>query len=319
MSTVIITGVDGFVGTHLAAAAKGAGHQVVGITQGRTLAAGLRQFLDEHLVADLREEWPDGGPADVIVHLAGLAAVGPSFQRPQEYISANSAMVTTLCEYSLRLPRNARPRIVGVSSGAVYAVPPEGTTLNESSPLDYPSPYVVSKTLLESQLAYYRGRGLDTLVARPFNHIGPGQSPGFLVPDLYHALRAAADSPPLYVGNLATERDYTDVRDVVQAYLLLATAPDHEFDVYNIASGTATSGWQILGLLQRALCVPMPPTVTDTQRFRAHDPKVIVGDPGRLRSEFGWSPRRRIEDSIEDFVRRSTPSVTPAHDAEAGQ
>src|SRR5690606_21946586 len=175
------SGVDGLVGTRLAAAAKQQGHRVIGITQSQSLPAELSSLLDECLVADLRQAWPEGLTADVIVHLAGLAAIGPSFRRPQAYLSGNSAMVTTMCEHALRLPRSVRPRILGVSSGAVYAVPPDGRRVSEDCALAYSSPYVVSKCLVENQLSYYRARGLDTLVTRPFNHIGPGQSPGFLV------------------------------------------------------------------------------------------------------------------------------------------
>lgn len=317
MATIIVTGVDGFVGAHLAAAASSAGHRVVGITREPELPEVIAGFVDEHHVADLRVEWPSRISGDVIIHLAGLAAVGPSFAQPQRYISANSAMVTTMCEHVLGLPHRDRPRIVGASSGAVYAAPHPGTRLTEDSPVAFSSPYVVSKVLAENQLAYYRARGLDALVARPFNHIGPGQSPGFLVPDLYETMQSDA-SRPLVVGNLATRRDYTDVRDVVDAYLLLATAPDHSSDVYNIASGSATSGWEILSLLTAELGRPKPSVRVHPDRIRADDPDVIVGAADRIEAEFGWVPRRSVGESVADFVRAMSREGPPVRSGGRG-
>ena len=318
MATIIVTGVDGFVGAHLAAAASSAGHRVVGVTREPPLPEVIAPFVDEHYVADLRVEWPRGISGDVIIHLAGLAAVGPSFAEPQRYISGNSAMVTTMCEQVLGLPRRDRPRILGVSSGAVYAAPAPGARVTEDSPIAFSSPYVVSKVLVENQLAYYRARGLDTLVVRPFNHIGPGQSPGFLVPDLYESLQSADASRPLVVGNLATRRDYTDVRDVVRAYLLLATSPDHSSDVYNIASGAATSGWEILALLTSELGRPTPSVRVHPDRVRADDPDIIVGTADRLEAEFGWVPRWSVAESVGDFVRAVSGDGSPVGSGDGG-
>lgn len=182
---VAVTGVNGFVGRHLAAELAGHAVAVVGIGMDEKPDPALDGLLDEYVVADLVEGWPDIGNVDAVIHLAGLAAVGPSFDEPQHYITVNSSIVTNLCESVLA--SGSHPRVVMVSSGAIY----DGNQqlpLTEESAIAFNSPYAVSKVLNESQAAYYRGRGLDCVIARPFNHIGPGQGPGFLLPDLAAAL-----------------------------------------------------------------------------------------------------------------------------------
>jgi GDP-4-dehydro-6-deoxy-D-mannose reductase len=298
---VVITGVDGFVGRHLARIAALDGYAVTGISRSAEIDVTLGEHLSNYVSADLRDGWPTATPVDgVIVHLAGLAAVGASFDRPQDYLAGNSAMVTNMCE--ALASAGSKARIVAVSSGAVYAPNLDDPARVENDPVAFTSPYVVSKVLVENQLAYYRRRGLDTVVVRPFNHIGPGQGPGFLVPDLIQRLRSLAPGASLSVGNLATRRDYTDVRDVARAYLTLGFAPELAHDVYNVASGRAYSGAEILELICAAEGRDVPECEVDTSRFRATDPHEIVGDATRLREELGWAPEITITTSLRDAV-----------------
>lgn len=293
---LVVTGVDGFVGRHVARLARAAGARVHGLSRSPDVDDALSEVLDSYQGLDLRAVWPQEVPADAVIHLAGRSAVGPSFRHPQDYIADNSAIVTTMCE-SL-LARGRPVRVVGVSSGAVYASPADGTPVGEDAPTAASSPYAVSKLLVERQLEYYRSRGLDTIVARPFNHIGPGQGPGFLIPDLAMRLRTLPDGEALTAGNLDTARDYTDVRDVAQAYLDLAgaTAPAH--DVYNVAQGSSTSGRTILELLCAQLGRAVPPAIVDPALIRPGDPLRIAGSADRLREDLGWAPRHDIRASI---------------------
>lgn len=300
---LVVTGVDGFVGRHLARVAVDAGLDVIGIARSSSISADLEELLTDYHVADLRSEWPRAVPADApVVHLAGLAAVGASFDRPQDYISGNTAMVTTMCEALLQ--GGGSGRVVGVSTGAVYGHQAGDGPRREGDPLAFSSPYVVSKVTTEHQFEYYRRRGLDTVIVRPFNHIGPGQTAGFLVPDLIARLRSLEPGSPLRVGNLDSRRDYTDVRDVARAYLQLATAPSVGHDLYNVASGTATSGREILDHICLALGRDVPATEADPSRLRATDPESIVGDSRRLRGETGWEPKVPVPQSIADAVER---------------
>jgi GDP-4-dehydro-6-deoxy-D-mannose reductase len=298
---LVVTGVDGFVGRHVARIAAQSGLEVFGIARSREADRDLSSTLAGYTSADLRREWPKGVPTDAaVVHLAGLAAVGPSFDRPQQYIDGNSAMVTNMCE-SL-MSSGFTGRVVGVSTGAVYAQSEDDHARTENDPVACTSPYVVSKILVENQLAYYSRRGLRTVVARPFNHVGPGQGPGFLLPDLLRQLTSTSPDRPLRVGNLATRRDYTDVRDVARAYLALATAPDLKYSVYNVASGASHSGMEILEQLTAAIGRPTPSIEIDESLIRVTDPPVIVGDASRLRSDTGWAPAVSFIQTIADTV-----------------
>lgn len=298
--TLAVTGVDGFVGRHVARLAVEDGWRVVGLSRAREPDPELASLLFDYHAGDLAQRWPAALRADAVIHLAGLAAVAPSFDHPQRYIETNSAMVTLMCEAMLGW--DVPPRLVGVSSGAVYSAGPPSQAVDEGTPTAPSSPYVVSKLLVEQQLGYYARRGIDTVIARPFNHIGPGQGLGFLVPDLTKALRELSPGLPLSAGNLASQRDYTDVRDVGAAYLLLAGAPSHERAVYNVCSGKAVAGHQILALVASALEIPVPQTIVDPARLRAVDNPRITGSAARLREEYGWEPQIDVAQSIADFV-----------------
>ena len=299
-ASVAISGVDGFVGRHLAQAFVDHGLAVHGLA-GRPVPDGdpLRALLASVQTADLREGWPDAVVADYYVHLAGLAAVGPSFTQPDLYISNNTAVTTALGEHALT---HGGGRLLLISSGSVYA--PSSEPVSESSPVLVSSPYVVSKLATELQAEYYRGRGLDVVVARPFNHIGPGQREGFLVPDLAHKLAGLRPGDALAAGNLSTRRDYTDVRDVADAYVRLATGSASR-PVYNVACGESVSGQRVLELIAEAMGVPTPEVASDAALARPNDNPVVCGDAGALREDTGWAPRYSLEASIEDFVAAS--------------
>ncbi len=292
---IAVTGAEGFVGRHVVDAARSRGHAVTRILRHWTEDA---QQPGDFLGVDLTSEWPDV-EVDVVIHLAALAAVGASFARPMDYIHDNSAMVVTMCEGILRQER-AGTRVIMASSGAIYA--PSSSKLDEDSAVAFTSPYVVSKVLCEHLLDYYRHRGMDAICVRPFNHIGPGQAQGFLVPDLVQRVRGFREGQALEVGNLATRRDYTDVRDVAVAYLLLAEASHPCHTVYNVSSGESRSGYEVLRGVCGALGRDMPQTVVAQGAMRPVDNPVVVGDARRIRDEFGWHPTVSFDTSIQDAV-----------------
>jgi GDP-4-dehydro-6-deoxy-D-mannose reductase len=286
-----VSGVNGFVGQHLVRELVAHGHQVLGISHGPVEPA-IGDVLTEYADRDLTEGWP-AQESDAVVHLAGLSAVGPSFANPQSYIHGNSAPVTQLCEHLLR--RGLPVRVVVVSTGAVY-VP--GTDLGEDSPTQPSSPYAVSKLLVETQCTYYRRRGLDVTVMRPFNHIGPGQQPGFLLPDLIAGLSQGA----VMVGDLDTRRDYTDVRDVVRAYRLAVEADRSDARVLNVCSARSVSGRSLLELVVRELGIEDPEVVVDSSRLRPDDAREIRGDNSRIARELGWCPEIGLDETVRDTV-----------------
>lgn len=298
--SLIVTGVNGFVGRHVAEEAAKRGYLVHGIARTDDFGPRLRTVASSLHHVDLRDEWPEDVNGHTLIHLAGRAAVGPSFAHPQQYISDNSAIMTTIGEQALRGAVSGRMLVV--STGAVYAA--EGNQpITEDAPLLASSPYAVSKILVERQAEYYRRRGLDTVVARPFNHIGPGQGLGFLVPDLYAQVKSLSADAPLLAGNLTTRRDYTDVRDIARAYLDIIEAPSLKSDVYNVASSRSHSGEDILRMICDAAGYPMPRIEQDPARFRPGDSPEIVGSGMSIASEIGWKPEIEIDSSIADFVR----------------
>lgn len=301
-ASLAITGVDGFVGRHLAKIASIAGAEVVGIARSESPDTELQTYLNDYHSVDLRERWPAKVRPDLIIHLAGLASVGPSFTAPQHYINSNSAMVTNMCEAALA-HGNVR-RIIGVSTGALYASSDGRDAIVESDPVQCSSPYVVSKLLVENQFEYYRRRGLGTVVARPFNHFGPGQGEGFILPDLLNQLIASPVVHSIKAGNLSTGRDYTDVRDVCHAYLELATAESLNHTIYNVASGTSTTGDELLDLLCNQLDITRPEVISDSKLFRPTDASRVQGSPARLFEEVGWRPRITIQQTIRDTVEQ---------------
>lgn len=297
---VVITGINGFVGKHLARELNSAGIRVIGVGTDATVADEIKSIVDEYFEADLTQIWPEITDVDAVIHLAGLAAVGPSFDDPQKYINLNSAMVTNLCEYYLNCEK--KPRILLISSGAIYDGSQKMPIL-ESGRLGLTSPYAVSKVLNENQATYYRHRGLDCIIMRPFNHIGPGQSAGFILPDFYQRLSELKDkSASIRVGNISTKRDYTDVRDIVKAYRAVATAETLQHTTYNVCSGKSVSGLELLNELKNKLGLQDVTFAIDESLVRPTDILDIYGEPYHLKEELGWAALIPLSKTIADFI-----------------
>lgn len=304
---IVITGINGFVGEHLAHHLKDSGYSVRGVGREINANANVSPFVDTYESADLL----DGESVDkltlksasAIIHLAGLASVAESFDKPDLYKAGNADITKNLL--SAAKEQGFQGRVVAISTGALYS-PTAPMPLDESSETAQNSPYAIGKIRAEEVIKQYREDGLDAVIARPFNHIGPGQGPGFLVGDLYDQLNAAKVSGDneILVGNLATKRDYTDVRDIVEAYTLLATAPALQYDTYNIASGSSLEGFEILEYLKTAMELEAIKPVTDPSRIRPTDVMDITGDASRIQGELGWEPKLAVRDAIKDFVER---------------
>ena len=296
---IVISGINGFVGHHLARELHENNVSVIGIGHDPSLSSEISSIVDEYYSQDLVDSWPNTGPVDGVVHLAGLAAVGPSFDQPQHYINTNSAMVTNMSEYYIA--HENKPRLLIVSSGAIYS-PNQSMPIDEDANLGITSPYAVSKVLTENQATYYRGRGLDCVIARPFNHIGPGQGKGFILPDFYERIRETSGNI-IRVGNVTTKRDYTDVRDIVKAYATIILAPTLKNTVYNICSGKSLAGTEVLDILKTEMGRPEVTFDIDPELIRPTDIPDIRGDSTRLQTELNWRPAYDIKETISDFIK----------------
>ncbi len=304
---IVVTGINGFVGEHLARYLQDSGFSVRGVGRENAPNPNVAPFIDTYEAADLLDSESVNkltlSEAVAIIHLAGLASVAESFDKPDLYKSGNAAMTENLL--SAAKEQGFQGRVVAISTGALYS-PAEPMPLNEGSETAQNSPYAIGKIHAEEVIKQYCEDGMDAVIVRPFNHIGPGQGPGFLVGDLYDQLNTAKESgvQEVLVGNLATKRDYTDVRDIVKAYTLLATAPSLQHDTYNVASGTSREGFEILDYLKSAMGLHDIKPVTDSSRVRPTDIMDITGDASRIKNELGWEPSLDISDAIKDFVER---------------
>ena len=294
MPKVIVTGANGFVGKHLVNELRNNNYEV--------LAVGGRDSAGE-LTLDLRkaDEAKKIDFTDVfgVFHLAGLAAVGPSFDNPEEYMQTNVGIQTNLFEAALA--QGVKPRFLIISSGSLYD-PKAELPLTESSAVLPSSPYAASKVAQEENALGYAKQGFESIIARPFNHVGPGQNPGFIVPDLAQQIIACEKSEAIeiLVGNLDAQRDYTDVRDIARAYrLLLEKGVPGE--TYNICSGRALSGNDILSGLLKASEVNAP-TKEDPAKIRPADNPVIYGSHDKLTKATGWQPEIPIENTFADVI-----------------
>jgi GDP-4-dehydro-6-deoxy-D-mannose reductase len=316
---ILITGVTGFAGSYLAEALLADGVELHGTSA--TADVVLPQSLQdriaihvgdltnaEHLSSLLHTVNPQQ-----IYHLAGYAAAGQSFQEPEAAWLGNATLTERLFESVMKWGQS--PRILHVSSALIYApTDPPDRPLDESAPIDPKSPYAASKAAAD-RLAedYARVRGLDIVRVRPFNHIGPRQSPQFAVGTFAQQLARieAGKAPPrLETGDLTARRDLTDVRDMVRAYVALMKKGVRG-EAYNVGSGSAVSMAHVLDLLRAECRIPVE-VVTQASRLRSADVSVLVADSTKVRRATGWSPRIPLQQTLRDtldYWRRREGSV----------
>jgi GDP-4-dehydro-6-deoxy-D-mannose reductase len=301
MQKVLVTGINGFVGQHVAHELIQTGIDVVGIGGPGSTAA--HDKVTDYLSLDLTKAEEaariDFAGIDGVIHLAGLAAVGPSFDKPVGYVSTNVGIQTNLFEAALA--QDTRPRFLIISTGALYDAS-ASLPLTEESTILPNSPYAVSKIGQEAMARYYTKRGIESVIARPFNHIGPGQGLGFIVPDLTNQILAAekVSDAAIKVGNLDARRDYTDVRDIARAYRLLLEK-GQSGEIYNVCSGTARSGHEILeGLLK--ITGTNPKIEQDEARMRPADTPELRGSHDKLTRDTDWQPEISLEQTLQDVV-----------------
>ena len=278
---------------------------------GQWLAAHLKDCGDEVAVIDIETDVADGAAVDrvmvdvapdAVYHLAALTHVGESWENPSQVLRVNVLGTAELL--AAARARSALARILVVSSAEVYGVvTPEQLPLGEDTPTRPASPYAASKLAAEAvALQAWRGYGQSVMVVRPFNHIGPGQSPNFFVPALakriVEAKRSGATTLP--VGTLSTRRDFTDVRDVVAAYRLLMEQGAGG-EIYNVCSGRDVAMSEVAHQLLKLANVDVS-FQTDPALVRPVDVPVLHGDASRLRAATGWRPRIPLATTLADVL-----------------
>jgi len=288
----LITGGRGFVGTWLADHLREQGDEVVAIDY----------EVDVTDPVALLEAVTAAAP-DAIYHLAALTHVGESWKDPLQVLQVN--VIGTAALLAAARQCGTDPRVLVTSSAEVYGAvtDPSLMPLDELTPTAPLTPYAASKLAAEALIGQaFRGHGQEVIVVRPFNHIGPGQTPNFAVPALAQRIVEAnrrGDSS-IAVGNLAARRDFTDVRDVVKAYRLLIESGTPG-EVYNVCSGHDVAIEEIATTLLRLAGTSLE-FKTDPALTRPVEVPVLRGDPTRLQRATGWKPEIPLDQTLADVL-----------------
>ena len=304
---ILITGVTGFAGRHLASYCTALGHRVHGLVRpGRENAVGAgveahaAELGDPESVAGvLRRVAPDR-----VLHLAGASSVGRSFADPLATWDVNLGGTIAVLE-ALRIHAPQTPALV-VTSGEIYGrVPLDRLPVTAQTPLNPVSPYGASKAAADLAAAQYRAAyGVHAIRVRAFNHVGPGQDARFVLPNVARQIaiaeRAGLPAVEVRVGNIDTRRDFVDVRDMVRAYWLLVERGDPDA-VYLACSGRSMPVRRLVeGLVPLAR---IPVTVTsDAGLRREGEQPDLYGSPDRLHADTGWSPEIPIDTTLADTL-----------------
>lgn len=299
----LVTGATGFAGGHLLAHlretepavtawAHAGGHAIPGDSSpgGEWMAVDL-------LDADATAEALATLRPSAIYHCAGAPHVARSWSDPGRALQINVLGTHHVLE-GLRRAGHTCPVLI---TGSAQIYRPCDEALTEDHPIGPPNPYAVSK--LAQEMLAARDGDIPVLLARPFNHAGPGQTADFVTSSFAKQLaeiEAGLSEPVLRVGNLEARRDVTDVRDTVRAYRLLVQR-GRPARPYNVCTGTAHRIGDLLDTLI-GLTRASVRREADPARMRPADMPLLLGDRRRIRAETGWEPRIPIEQTLCDLL-----------------
>ena len=303
MSRILVTGIEGFAGGHLARHLSGIGHIVIGL-HWADAPPGLPAELHRGDICDfegtralLEATQPEG-----IVHLAGISSVAMSESHQLTTYEVNTLGTLKLFEAARQL--ELKCRVILISSADVYGRSNVGRPLREDAPLQPLSPYALSRVMTcEAARFYHRTFGLDVVILRPFSHTGPGQTATFVFPKVARAIvqiERGASEPVIEMGDLQVRRDYTDVRDVVRAYAL-ALERCAGGETYNVTSGKPIMIKEGVDYLCSLARVPVQ-VRSSAAEFRPHDIPLLTGDPSRFKVATGWQPEIPFTQTLSDLL-----------------
>lgn len=308
---VLVTGAAGFVGSWLVPALVAEGHTVIAAGQEGHAPpeerAGAEWLGLDVTRADSVAAAVERAAPHAVCHLAGQASVGQSFHDPLGTWDVNA---TGTLRVAAALPKGTRLLLVA-SAEAYGAVPETEQPICEDRPLRPCNPYAASKAAAEMAALQAESAGVEVVVARSFNHTGPGQDPRFALASFARQLaviRAGGAEPVLHVGNLSARRDLLDVRDVVRAYVRLVTSGEPG-GVYNVCSGTARSMREAVDELVD-LSGTRARIEVDPGRVRPVDVPLLLGDNARLRG-LGWAPRVPFRQTLSDLLEWQAARLEP--------
>jgi GDP-4-dehydro-6-deoxy-D-mannose reductase len=302
---IFITGAAGFVGCYLRKFLHSQEHSIWGSAYPHVPEdnSGDRLFyLDLRSTNDVRMRVQEMRP-DWVFHLAAISNVRHSWSRRKETLETNIIGTLNLLDAIREFSPEAR--ILYVSSSDIYGRESRtGVPLTEEEEVLAMNPYAYSKCCGELLSQFYtRVENLDIVIARSFPHTGPGQSADFVCSDWANQIariEKGRSDPVIEVGNIAVERDFTDVRDVVCAYALLIEKGKRG-EVYNVCSNRS---WSLQSILECLLSFTEKDISVrvDSQRLRKADIPRLVGDNKKIKEAVAWEPRIPLEQSLEELL-----------------
>lgn len=307
---VLITGITGFAGGHLTELLARDSYEIYGTYLDPFNPKSLSPFQQKATFYPCDLTQPEAIEAvvktvqpDFVYHLAGMSHVQKSWSLRETTLKVNLFGSLNLLESLRKFAPSARTLIV--SSGEVYGeVPLDLQPISENFPIRPMTPYAVSKASLELLCyPYIYGDKLHIIIVRPFNHTGPRQNPTFVCSDFARQIaeiEKGLREPRIYVGNLDTRRDFSDVRDVVRGYQMIMKK-GQTGEIYNIASGKAYAIGELLDILLGLSRVKIQVS-PDPERIRPSDIPLLLGDNTKVRHQIGWEPEISIQDTLRDIL-----------------
>jgi GDP-4-dehydro-6-deoxy-D-mannose reductase len=302
MERALITGGTGFVGRHLVSFLVSRGVQVGVLASCEFSKEPSGVAFYEADVRDrdkVHSAMHDFKPHHVY-HLAAISSVPFSWKSPRQTYEVNVLGTLNLFEAAISLP--SPPRILNVSTAQVYG--PSDSALSETSSVVPDNPYAASKLMAELLRIQFRNSSTGGVItARSFNHTGPGQSSEFVIPSIakqFAEIEAGWRKPKLTLGNVHVRRDFTDVRDVVEAYFLLLQKGSVD-ETYNVCSGRARSIKEIVEEYELLSDIQVE-IETHASKQRTGEVEEVCGDPVKIRATAGWTPAISWKKSLTDLL-----------------
>jgi GDP-4-dehydro-6-deoxy-D-mannose reductase len=311
MKRILITGITGFVGKHLATYLHSKkSYEIIGTYHSEGSLQALEEIKNNITVKQIDLQDKEATESlileekpDYIVHLAAQASAAKSFSDPVGTITNNItsefSILDAIRKYSLKT------RVLIISTGDIYGIiKSSDIPVDEETPLRPGTPYAVSKIAQDYlSLQYHLAYKVNVVRMRPYNHVGPGQKEGYVISDFAKQIaeiEAGKKEPILSVGNLNAGRDFTDVRDVVKAYEL-ALQKGESGEVYNIGSGKSR---KIADVLEQMLSLSSKKieVKVDQTKFRPIDVPEIVCDYQKFHKLTGWKPEILFEETLENIL-----------------
>ncbi|MFH1850447.1 MAG: GDP-mannose 4,6-dehydratase [archaeon] len=313
----LITGISGFVGSHLSDLLLDKGYEVYGTLRWRSNTANIRHIKDKlNLIqADLNDSHSiykvlNEVQPNEIYHLAAQSFVPTSWIAPNNTIETNVIGTVNLFEAVRKSDIDVRIQ-VACSSEEYGLVKEDEIPIKETNPFRPLSPYGVSKVAQDmASYQYFRSYGIKAIITRGFNHTGPRRGEVFVCSSFSKQIAEIerGAKPEIHVGSLQARRDFTDVRDMVKGYYL-AVQKGKPGERYNICSGTA---WSIQKVLDTLLSMTKADikVIPDPERMRPSDVPILLGDCTKFYEATGWKPTIPFEQTLRDLLEYWRETVT---------